>query len=356
MIAAFEILELFCELLNVRLQLIDKTKEIPSDMREAVASIIYAARRVPEVPEVGQLSQQLANKYGKEFAQSASGDDTCRFVQVNEKLIDCLSVLPPNGQLKLDLLAEIAREYNVTNWDYELARRQLVPDSASPAGLMAAPPPAAYQNFTVQGSGSNGTNGGGPSAGDFGVGGSGGGLTKAAQPAVPSYPPSAAPEPTAASYTAPPPSQAPQASVSRPPPPMGPAASWPPPAPSMPADAAPTDLPTFSWAKPKTDEEIQRNYDAAQGPPEKGAPKAMGGPASAPPMPPPSSSDSLSGSVDLPNPPANAPAPLPHPPGRVPGARPDLPTIPPTGPQPGAPAQLDELDELNRRFNALRGR
>ena len=49
MISAFEILELFCELLNVRLQLIDKTKDIPPDMREAVASIIYAARRVPEV-------------------------------------------------------------------------------------------------------------------------------------------------------------------------------------------------------------------------------------------------------------------------------------------------------------------
>jgi hypothetical protein len=35
------------------------------------------------------------------------GEDTARFVQVNEKLMECLSVYPPNGQAKLDLLAEV---------------------------------------------------------------------------------------------------------------------------------------------------------------------------------------------------------------------------------------------------------
>ena len=60
-----------------------------------------------QVPELGQLSQQLANKYGKEFAASAAGDETARFVQVNEKLMECLSVYPPVGQAKLDLLAEV---------------------------------------------------------------------------------------------------------------------------------------------------------------------------------------------------------------------------------------------------------
>ena len=49
MIAAFDIMQLFCELLNVRLQLIEKTKEMPSDMRESISSIIFAASRMPEV-------------------------------------------------------------------------------------------------------------------------------------------------------------------------------------------------------------------------------------------------------------------------------------------------------------------
>jgi hypothetical protein len=49
MIAACDIVQLFCELLNVRLQLIEKTREMPADMRESISSLIFAARRMPEV-------------------------------------------------------------------------------------------------------------------------------------------------------------------------------------------------------------------------------------------------------------------------------------------------------------------
>lgn len=41
---AYEILELYLELVAVRTQLISKTKEIPRDMVEAISSIIYAAQ------------------------------------------------------------------------------------------------------------------------------------------------------------------------------------------------------------------------------------------------------------------------------------------------------------------------
>ncbi len=43
---AYEILELYMELLAVRAQLIAKTREVPRDMVEAVSSTIYAAERV----------------------------------------------------------------------------------------------------------------------------------------------------------------------------------------------------------------------------------------------------------------------------------------------------------------------
>eukprot|EP00798_Chlamydomonas_sp_ICE-L_P028902 gene28902-32095_t len=48
MMQALEILELYTELLGVRVHLIDKTKEIPRDMIEAISSVIYAAQRVPD--------------------------------------------------------------------------------------------------------------------------------------------------------------------------------------------------------------------------------------------------------------------------------------------------------------------
>ncbi len=45
-------IELFVELLTVRIQLIDKSKEIPGDMIEAVSSLVYAAQRITDLPEL----------------------------------------------------------------------------------------------------------------------------------------------------------------------------------------------------------------------------------------------------------------------------------------------------------------
>ena len=46
------VIELFVELLTVRIQLIDKSKEIPGDMIEAVSSLVYAAQRITDLPEL----------------------------------------------------------------------------------------------------------------------------------------------------------------------------------------------------------------------------------------------------------------------------------------------------------------
>ncbi len=45
-------IELFVELLTVRIQLIDKQKEIPGDMIEAISSLVYAAQRITDLPEL----------------------------------------------------------------------------------------------------------------------------------------------------------------------------------------------------------------------------------------------------------------------------------------------------------------
>uniref|UniRef100_A0A061RNH3 Regulator of vps4 activity in the mvb pathway protein isoform 2 n=1 Tax=Tetraselmis sp. GSL018 TaxID=582737 RepID=A0A061RNH3_9CHLO len=329
LIAAFDLLELFCDLLSVRLQLIERTKEIPSDMREAIASIIYAARRVPEVPEVLQLSQQLAHKYGKDFAASAAGEETCRLVQVNEKLIECLSVRPPTGQIKLDLLAEVAREFSVTNWDYELARRQLVPDSTVPPGMMTGPPPSQYVDYVGRGGRDrfDGDEGGGDRLASCPPAASGLPHPRETSSAVEQSSRRAA---SADGAHHPPAAEAP-----------GPAVPWPPP----PSTAS---LPEFSWAKTtKTDEEIQREYDAAQGPPEKPHADAKQEPPCAPPLPSDGAhAPTVNGASELPNPPSYQAAPLPEPPRQQPG-----------GPPLPAPGQgPDELDELTKRFEALKGR
>lgn len=47
-------------------------RECPAELREAVASIIFAAPRCSEVPDLLQIKNLFTAKYGKEFNMAAS--------------------------------------------------------------------------------------------------------------------------------------------------------------------------------------------------------------------------------------------------------------------------------------------
>lgn len=47
-------------------------RECPSELKEAVASIIYAAPRCSDLPDLLQIKNLFAAKYGKEFIMAAS--------------------------------------------------------------------------------------------------------------------------------------------------------------------------------------------------------------------------------------------------------------------------------------------
>ena len=61
---AMEVLELVLELLVVRLPLMDVSEDVPPDLREEVASVLWAAPRAP-VPELMQLHDLLIARYGR---------------------------------------------------------------------------------------------------------------------------------------------------------------------------------------------------------------------------------------------------------------------------------------------------
>ncbi len=46
LLQAYDIFELFLELLAVRAQLVEKSKDVPPDMIEALSSLVYSAQRV----------------------------------------------------------------------------------------------------------------------------------------------------------------------------------------------------------------------------------------------------------------------------------------------------------------------
>ncbi|KAF3447355.1 hypothetical protein FNV43_RR12541 [Rhamnella rubrinervis] len=114
MMAAQEIIELFCELITVRLPIIESQRECPLDLKEAISSICFAAPRCADLPELLQVQLSFASKYGKEFVAAAT--ELMPDCGVNRQLIELLSIRAPSPEKKMKLLKEIAEEHEL-DWD-----------------------------------------------------------------------------------------------------------------------------------------------------------------------------------------------------------------------------------------------
>ncbi|CAF2247153.1 unnamed protein product [Brassica rapa subsp. narinosa] len=122
-LAANEIIELFCELIVSRLAIITKQKECPVDLKEGIASLIFAAPRCSEIPELGDLKDIFEKKYGRDFVSAATElRPTCG---VNRMLVVKLSVTRPEGEFKLKVMKEIAKEFQV-DWDTKETELELL--------------------------------------------------------------------------------------------------------------------------------------------------------------------------------------------------------------------------------------
>ncbi|KAK7263012.1 hypothetical protein RJT34_30596 [Clitoria ternatea] len=122
-LAANEFIELFCELIVARLSIIAKQRECPADLKEGIASLIFAAPRCSEIPELVALKNIFEKKYGKDFVSAAV--DLRPSCGVNRLLIDKLSVRTPPGEVKLKVLKEIAKEYQI-DWDTAESEKELL--------------------------------------------------------------------------------------------------------------------------------------------------------------------------------------------------------------------------------------
>ncbi|KIY46327.1 DUF292-domain-containing protein, partial [Fistulina hepatica ATCC 64428] len=110
-----ELLELYCELVNVRFGLLDNVrnaKEPDPAVAEGVCSIIYAAARteVSELKELHILRELLMHKYGREFAIAVMENrDGC----VPDRIVRKVDIKTPAPSLVDAYLSEIAKAYNV---------------------------------------------------------------------------------------------------------------------------------------------------------------------------------------------------------------------------------------------------
>ncbi|PKA66357.1 hypothetical protein AXF42_Ash007054 [Apostasia shenzhenica] len=121
--AANEIINLFCELIVIRLPIIQKQRDCPADLKEAISSVIYAAPRCSDIPELCRIQDIFEGKYGKGFASAAT--DLRPESGVNRTLIEKLSIRKPTGEVKLKIMKEIAKEYQI-QWDSAETEQELL--------------------------------------------------------------------------------------------------------------------------------------------------------------------------------------------------------------------------------------
>ncbi|XP_021887947.1 dentin sialophosphoprotein-like [Carica papaya] len=113
MLDAFVMIENYCHLLIERVVLIQKNKErdCPDELKEAISSLIFAASRSGEFPELQQIRGELTSKFGKDMAvRSVELRNNCG---VDPKMIQKFSTRRPSLENKMKILKEIASANNI---------------------------------------------------------------------------------------------------------------------------------------------------------------------------------------------------------------------------------------------------
>ncbi|KAK3161706.1 hypothetical protein QOZ80_1BG0080410 [Eleusine coracana subsp. coracana] len=111
---AYDLIEVYCELIVARLSIIDSQKTCPIDLKEAIASVIFASMRCADLTELADVRKHFTSKYGKEFAAAAL--EVRPDSGVNRLIIEKLSAGAPDIQTKIKTLTSIAEEHNI-KWE-----------------------------------------------------------------------------------------------------------------------------------------------------------------------------------------------------------------------------------------------
>ncbi|XP_010473010.1 PREDICTED: uncharacterized protein LOC104752541 [Camelina sativa] len=119
-LACYELLEQFCNCVASNVSLLQKSNGCPDECREAISSLVYAAARVSEVPELRDLRSLFAERYGNTLEQF-----------VNPEFVERFKAEPPSKEMKVELLREIAREHSI-KWDAKSLEQRLYTAATPP--------------------------------------------------------------------------------------------------------------------------------------------------------------------------------------------------------------------------------
>ncbi|KAJ1434564.1 Vacuolar protein sorting-associated protein Ist1 [Sesbania bispinosa] len=108
LVAAYELLDQFCEFILTQFSYIRRNKDCPNDINEAVSSLIFASARCGDLPELCAIRKLFGKRYGEKFATTAVELSPGNLV--NKQLKENLSGKSVPDDLKYRVVDEIARE------------------------------------------------------------------------------------------------------------------------------------------------------------------------------------------------------------------------------------------------------
>nr|XP_043635927.1 uncharacterized protein LOC122607073 [Erigeron canadensis] len=113
---SYDVVEQFCTLISSHLVALDCQSECPDECKEAVSSLVYAAARFGDLPELHALRSLFSEKYG----------DTLKSYDffVNKEFVNLLEPDRPTKEMKVHLMQEIASEHGI-EWDSKSLEHQL---------------------------------------------------------------------------------------------------------------------------------------------------------------------------------------------------------------------------------------
>ncbi|CAI0451092.1 unnamed protein product [Linum tenue] len=100
-------IENYCHLISERLVVVEThSKECPEELKEAISSLIFAAARCGDLPELQEMKRLFTSRYGKEFTARAT--ELRNHCGVHPGMANKLSTRQPSLESKIKALKEIA--------------------------------------------------------------------------------------------------------------------------------------------------------------------------------------------------------------------------------------------------------
>ncbi|OMP09583.1 hypothetical protein COLO4_05333 [Corchorus olitorius] len=108
-LAVYDMLDSFCEFINIQLSYIRRNKDCPNDINEAVSSLIFASARCADLPELPAIRKLFGERYGQRFATAAV--ELLPGNLVNREIKEKLSIKSVSDDAKYRLFDEIVRDH-----------------------------------------------------------------------------------------------------------------------------------------------------------------------------------------------------------------------------------------------------